>query len=44
MVDSFLLGKDFVMVVVEVELVVRCVVNLVLWCSNRRGIFCNVLP
>ena len=31
------------MVVVEVELVVECVVKVVLWCSNGREDFCDVL-
>ena len=31
------LGGVFVIVVVEMELVVECVVRLVLWCSNGRG-------
>ena len=38
-VDTFVLGGDFVVLVVEVELVVECVLQLVLWCSNRRGNF-----
>ena len=38
-VDTFMLGGDFVVVVVEVELVVGCVLKLVLWCSNGRGDF-----
>ena len=42
-VEIFLLGWFFVVVVVEVELVVECVVRLVLWCSNGRGIFCDIL-
>ena len=37
-VDNYVLGEDFVVVVVgEVELVVGCAVKLVLWCSNGRG-------
>ena len=39
--EIFVLGEFFVVVVVvvEVELVVGCVVRLVLWCSNGRGDF-----
>ena len=43
MIEIFMLGRFFVVAVVEVELVVGCVVSLVLWCSNGRGIFCDVL-
>ena len=42
-IDIFVLGGIFVVVVVEAELMVGCVLSLVLWCSNGRGIFCNVL-
>ena len=38
-VNTFVLGGDFVVLVMEVELVVECVLKLVLWCSNRRGNF-----
>ena len=38
-VEIFVLGRFFVVVAVEVELVVGCVVRLVLWCSNGRGDF-----
>lgn len=35
--DIFELAGVFVVMVVEVELFVRCVVNLVLWCLNEKG-------
>ena len=35
--DIFVLAGVFVVMVVEVELFVRCVVNLVLWCLNEKG-------
>ena len=38
-IDTFVLGGDFVVVLVGVELVVRCAMKLVLWCSNGRGDF-----
>ena len=39
-VDTFVLGGNFVvLVVVEVEPVVVCVLKLVLWCSNGKRDF-----
>ena len=35
--DIFVLAGVFVVMVVEVELFVRCVVNLVWWCLNEKG-------
>ena len=37
MFEIFVLGRAFLVGVVEVELVVGCVVRLVLWCSNGGG-------
>ena len=34
-----MLGGDFLVVMVEVEVVVECVVKLVLWCLNGREEF-----
>ena len=37
MVDLFVLGGVFLVMAVEVQLVVGCVVKLVLWCLNVKG-------
>ena len=34
-----MLGGVILVIVLEVELVVECVVKVVLWCSNGRGNF-----
>ena len=34
-----MLGGVILVIVLEVELAVECVVKLVLWCSNGRGNF-----
>ena len=44
--DIFELGGNFVVVVVEVEtfeVVLEHGLRLDLWCSNRRGIYCDVI-
>ena len=38
-VDLFALGGNLLVMAVEVQLVVGCVVKLVLWCLNVKGDF-----
>ena len=38
-IDTFMLGGVILVIVLEVELGMECVVKLLLWCSNGRGNF-----